>query len=85
MTDKAPLRHCDFCGSWRSRPCGEGCVWTSAMPTFVPNPDFNPVDACKMLIAELSDNANLSGELDPKFHSESMAYAFQYAKRAVCA
>lgn len=28
-----PLRYCDYCKSWNSKPCGEQCVWTPDMPT----------------------------------------------------
>jgi hypothetical protein len=30
------LRYCDYCKSWNSKPCGEGCVWTPDMPTTLP-------------------------------------------------
>ena len=26
----APLLKCDYCGAWRSKPCGEDCVWPSS-------------------------------------------------------
>lgn len=28
-----PLRLCDYCQSWHSRPCGEGCQWHAAGET----------------------------------------------------
>lgn len=27
------LRWCDYCKSWNSKPCGEGCVWQPSFPT----------------------------------------------------
>lgn len=30
----APLRFCEYCKSWQSKPCGDGCVWLPTFPTF---------------------------------------------------
>lgn len=35
---EAPLRFCDYCKSWHSKPCGNGCVWQPDMPTELPEP-----------------------------------------------
>ena len=31
--ETAPLRLCDYCQSWNSKPCGEGCCWSPTDPT----------------------------------------------------
>lgn len=33
QTPGLPLRFCDYCNSWNSKPCGEQCVWMPDMPT----------------------------------------------------
>lgn len=32
-SNRFPLRFCDYCNGWNSRPCGEGCVWSPKLPT----------------------------------------------------